>query len=102
MSGGIAYVYDPDNTFDVRLNTEMVALEPLEEEDEEFLRDQVRVHHAETNSDVAAQVLARWHDRVRHFKKVMPKDYRRVLDAARRAEEQGLDVEEAIMASAHG
>jgi len=102
MSGGIAYVYDPDNTFDLNVNLDMVTLEQLEEEDEEFLRDQVRIHLRETDSLVAARVLDRWHTNVRHFKKVMPKDYRRVLDAMRLAEEQGRDVEEAVMASAHG
>ncbi|HXH83892.1 MAG TPA: hypothetical protein VNN07_13340, partial [Candidatus Tectomicrobia bacterium] len=43
----------------------------------------------------------RWHDNVRHFQKVMPEDYKRVLDAARRAEEQGISVDEAVMAAAH-
>ncbi len=102
MSGGIAYVYDPESTFSVNLNLEMVALEPLEEEDEEFLRETVRKHHAETESTVAAEVLERWHTNVRHFKKVMPNDYRRVLDAIASAEEQGRDIDEAVMASAHG
>ncbi|HEX9767483.1 MAG TPA: glutamate synthase large subunit [Nitriliruptorales bacterium] len=102
MSGGIAYVYDPDQTFDPLVNLEMVTLEPLEEEDEEFLRDTVSAHLAETDSPVAVRVLERWHTNVRHFKKVMPKDYRRVLDAMRLAEEQGRDAEEAVMASAHG
>ncbi len=102
MSGGIAYVYDPANRFDPNVNTDMVALEQLEDDDIEFLRDHVRNHLRETHSLVAARVLDRWHTNVRHFKKVMPKDYRRVLDAARLAEEQGRDVEEAVMASAHG
>ena len=102
MSGGIAYVYDPSNRFDLNVNPEMVTLEQLEEEDEEFLRDHVRNHLRETDSLVAARILDRWHSKVRHFKKVMPKDYRRVLDAMRDAEEQGRDVEEAVMASAHG
>ncbi len=102
MSGGIAYVYDPESTFSVNLNLEMVALEPLEEEDEEFLRETVRKHHTETESTVAAEVLERWHTNVRHFKKVMPNDYRRVLDAIASAEEQGRDIDEAVMASAHG
>ena len=102
MSGGIAYVYDPENTFHQRLNTEMVSLEEMEEEDVEFLRETVRAHHRETDSLVAARILDRWRVNVRHFKKVMPNDYRRVLDAARLAEEQGRDVDEAIMASAHG
>ena len=102
MSGGIAYVYDPDGTFDRRVNTEMVRLEPLEDTDIDLLREAVGTHHDETDSPVAAAILQRWHTNVRHFKKVMPKDYRRVLDAARVAEEQGRDIDEAIMASAHG
>jgi glutamate synthase (NADPH/NADH) large chain len=102
MSGGIAYVYDPDNTFDLHVNLEMVTLEPLEDHDVEFLREQVQTHLRETDSLVAARVLNRWHSNVRYFKKVMPKDYRRVLDAIKSAEEQGRDVDEAVMASAHG
>jgi glutamate synthase (NADPH) large chain len=102
MSGGIAYVYDPDATFATRLNTEMVDLDPLDDDDREWLRDTIRRHQSETGSGVAARVLARWHDEVRQFRKVMPKDYKRVLDAARLAEEQGRNVMEAIMAAAHG
>jgi glutamate synthase (NADPH) large chain len=102
MSGGIAYVYDPQNTFESNLNLDMVTLEALDEDDIEFLRSTVMMHRRETNSMVAQQILDRWRTNVRHFNKVMPKDYRRVLDAAALAEEQGRDVDEAIMASAHG
>ncbi len=102
MSGGTAYVYDPDDTLPNRLNTEMVDLDPLEDEDREWLRDTVRRHQSETGSGVAARILARWHDEVRHFRKVMPKDYKRVIEAARLAEETGRDPLEAVMASAHG
>jgi glutamate synthase (NADPH/NADH) large chain len=102
MSGGIAYVYDPDDTFFRRVNGEMVDLEPLDPEDGEWLRQTLRTHQQETGSTVAGAVLDRWHTEVRRFKKVMPTDYKRVLEAARIAEEQGLDVDEAIMAAAHG
>ena len=102
MSGGIAYVYDPQDTFANRLNLEMVDLDSLEEDDTEWLRDTVRVHRSETGSTLAERLLARWHAEVRHFKKVMPKDYKRVLEAAATAEERGLDVDEAIMAVARG
>jgi glutamate synthase (NADPH/NADH) large chain len=102
MSGGIAYVYDPDDTFARRLNLEMVDLDPLEDEDREWLRAAIRTHCAETASPVAQRLLDRWHGEVRRFKKVMPKDYKRVLEAARGAEERGLDVDEAIMAVARG
>jgi glutamate synthase (NADPH/NADH) large chain len=102
MSGGTAYVYDPEQAFPSNVNRELVDLDPLDDEDVEFLRDAVRRHEVETGSPVAAHILQRWHDNVRHFQKVMPKDYKRVLDAARRAEEQGISVDEAVMAAAHG
>jgi glutamate synthase (NADPH/NADH) large chain len=102
MSGGLAFVYDPDDTVARRLNFEMVDIDPIEDDDREWLRDVIRKHQSETDSAVAARILARWHDEVRHFVKVFPKDYKRVLEAVRLAEEQGKDVDEAIMASAHG
>jgi glutamate synthase (NADPH/NADH) large chain len=102
MSGGLAFVYDPDDTFARRLNFEMVDIDPMEDDDREWLRDVIRRHQSETDSAVAARILARWHDEVRHFVKVFPKDYKRVLEAIRTAEELGNDVDEAIMASAHG
>ena len=102
MSGGIAYVWDPDDTFHRNLNNEMVDLDPLDEEDQAWLRATVRDHLTETNSAVAQRILDRWYSNVRHFKKVMPKDFKRVLEAAARAEAEGLDVNETIMASAQG
>ncbi len=102
MSGGIAYVYDPDNTFSTRLNAEMVDLDPLDEDDQAWLREEIRTHEALTASPLAAGLLAAWHSEVRRFKKVMPRDYKRVLEASRLAEEEGRDVDEAIMASARG
>jgi glutamate synthase (NADPH) large chain len=100
MSGGIAYVWDPDDTFHRNLNTEMVDLDPLDETDAEWLRDAIRTHQEETDSAVAARILDRWHTNVRHFKKVMPEDFKRVLEAAEKARIEGIDVNEAIMASA--
>jgi glutamate synthase (NADPH) large chain len=51
---------------------------------------------------VAARLLADWDAALPRFGKVMPKDYKRVLDAARLAEREGRDVDEAVMAAAHG
>jgi glutamate synthase (NADPH) large chain len=102
MSGGVAYVYDPDGKFPHLVNREMVDLDPMEVEDVEWLRATVRRHFEETESAVAQRVLERWHDAVRSFVKVMPKDYKRVLEAAAIAEERGEDVDAAIMAAAHG
>ena len=99
MSGGTAYLLDPDLR---RVNTGMVDTEPVDADDGETLRGLVARHHAETGSAVAARLLADWDAALPRFAKVMPHDYKRVREAARRAEREGLDVNEAVMAAAHG
>ncbi|GIU83410.1 MAG: glutamate synthase [Acidimicrobiales bacterium] len=102
MSGGLAFVYDTDGSFPARVNPEMVDLDALEAEDEEWLRSIVELHLRETGSAVADRILANWEDEVRLFVKVFPKDYKRVIFAQREAERKGEDPLEAIMAAAHG
>jgi glutamate synthase (NADPH/NADH) large chain len=99
MSGGVAYVLDLEAK---RVNTEMVDLDPLTEDDIRFLWDTIERHCEETRSVVAARLLASWEDEVQRFTKVMPKDYKRVLAAASAAEREGRDINEAVMAVAHG
>ncbi|MPZ65668.1 MAG: glutamate synthase large subunit, partial [Pseudonocardiaceae bacterium] len=99
MSGGIAYVLDLNP---VRVNLEMVAPEPLDGEDRELLRSLLRMHAAETGSVVAARLLVDVDQALARFTKIMPKDYRRVLEAATRAQAEGRDVNEVIMEAAHG
>ncbi|SFI94070.1 glutamate synthase (NADPH/NADH) large chain [Amycolatopsis sacchari] len=99
MSGGIAYVLDLPA---LRVNREMVDLDPLDDEDVEFLRDAVEKHYVETESAVAHALLADWDVAVERFGKVMPSDYKRVLAARAEAERDGRDVDEAIMEAAHG
>jgi glutamate synthase (NADPH/NADH) large chain len=55
-----------------------------------------------TGSTIGERILASWHEEVRSFRKVMPRDYRRVLTAIAEAEAEGRDVNEAVMAAAHG
>ena len=93
---------DGDGTFANRLNDDMVDIDPLEVEDVDFLKETITRHAELTGSTVAQGMLDRWHTEVRRFQKVMPTDYKRVLEAARIAEEKGLSVDEAIMAAAHG
>ena len=102
MSGGIAYVYDPTGSFPNRVNSEMVDLEPLNDDDLEWLRDRVEKHRHETGSDVAARILADWGTTAAEFVKVMPTDYRRVIEAAAAARAVGRDETEAIMAASRG
>ena len=99
MSGGIAYVLD---LHPQRLNDEMVDVDPLTDDDRIFLRETLTKHAAETASTVATALLADWDETVSRFSKIMPRDYKRVLEAAQAAREQGLDVDTAIMAAAHG
>jgi glutamate synthase (NADPH/NADH) large chain len=102
MSGGIAYVYDPARDFAERVNFEMVDLEPLDDEDRQWLFDTVTRHRLETGSAVAARLLEVWGRSLGDFVKVMPRDYRRVLEATRKAVDEGVSVDAAVMAGAHG
>ncbi len=102
MSGGVAYVFDPARTFAADLNTEMVDPEPLDEQDRTRVQDLLTRHRELTGSVVAAKILAGFDKRVSQFVKVMPRDYRRVLEAIERAKKDGADVNEAIMAAARG
>ncbi|MCB0931216.1 MAG: glutamate synthase large subunit [Mycobacterium sp.] len=102
MSGGIAYVYDPERRFGENLNSEMVDLEELDDTDVEWLHDMLVGHRDATDSAVAQRVLADWPRQAGDFVKVMPRDYRRVLAAIAEAERAGEDVDEAIMAASRG
>jgi glutamate synthase (ferredoxin) len=83
MSGGIAYVLDRDGTFSQRLNTGMVDLERLDDEDWTTVRDLITRHVQFTNSSHARAILATLARRP--FVKVMPRDYKRVLLAEAKA-----------------
>ncbi len=102
MSGGIAYVLDEESRFKSKLNGEMVSVEALDDDDIATLTRLVEAHQKTTGSAVAQRLLADWNQSLTSFVKVMPKDYRRVLDAQRRAEEEGLDPIQAVMEAAHG
>jgi len=102
MSGGVAFVWDPRGAFGANVNGEMVDLEDCDDEDVEWLADVLRRHVDETGSAVGARVLAGWPRTASEFVKVMPRDYKRVLDAMRAARESGVPVDDAVMAAAHG
>ncbi|MCR4436513.1 MAG: glutamate synthase large subunit [Clostridiales bacterium] len=98
MSGGIAYVFDAAGDFSTRCNTEMVEMESLEEKDEiEELHAMIIKHYGYTKSLAAKRILDRWEESVPKFVKVMPKDYKRMLQAIKRVENAGITGEEALM-----
>jgi glutamate synthase (NADPH/NADH) large chain len=105
MSGGIAYVFDPNGTFPSLVNTEMVDVEGLDAEDRTFVHELLRRHHDLTGSPVADHLLEAWTMEASAFRKVMPRDYRRVLEQIRAAEAEGLGEEETlerVMAASRG
>ena len=86
--------------FKDRVNTQMVGLEGLESPGEiAEVRALVERHYASTQSSRARQVLDDWERMVPRFRKVLPKDYKRMLECIGRAHEQGLTGDEAIMAA---
>ena len=90
MSGGIAFVYDPDGDFHIRFNDGMADLEDLvEQEDIDLLHGMLTEHLQLTGSGPAQRILDDWAGSVSKFRKVMPRDYRRVLqERAQRQEEE--------------
>jgi glutamate synthase (ferredoxin) len=100
MSGGTAYVLDEQGDFATRVNMQMVGLEALEDAEEiAALRALIQRHVDNTGSAKGRAVLDGWAAIAPRFTKVMPKDYKRVLACVRRAHDQGLSGDEAIMAA---
>ncbi|WP_421947344.1 glutamate synthase large subunit [Phaeodactylibacter xiamenensis] len=87
MSGGIAYIYNPDGHFEQRVNRGMIDLDPMEAEDVSRLHALITKHHKLTGSVRAATLLADWEMAQQQFTKVMPRDYKRVLEARKAAAE---------------
>ena len=100
MSGGVAWVLDEKGDFRTRCNTELVGLGPVEDAAEAgILGELVRRHAAYTQSSVARRLLEDWQASLPKFVRVLPHDYRRVLESQSRMRERGLSEEEAVMAA---
>ncbi|MFZ5647117.1 MAG: glutamate synthase large subunit [Bacillota bacterium] len=98
MSGGIAYVLDEDGTFPGRCNLEMVLLEKLDKKQEiNEVKEMIERHLEYTRSRRAQWVLENWTRLAPKFVRVIPKDYKRMMEAIERAHEMGLSGDEAIM-----
>ncbi|HEX9062643.1 MAG TPA: glutamate synthase large subunit, partial [Clostridia bacterium] len=100
MSGGVAYVLDTEGDFEAKCNKEMVEIERLTESDEiSEVKGMIEKHLKYTNSTVAGKVLDSWQETVKKFVKVIPKDYKRMQQAIKRATEAGLTGDDALMAA---
>ena len=97
MSGGIAYVLDENEKFNSRVNKEMVIIEKPNNEDIEFLKDIITEHYTLTNSLKAKTILDDFDLYITKFKKVIPKDYKEVLELVKINEEKGFTRDEALV-----
>ena len=103
MSGGVAYVFDESGDFvSHKLNPEMVKTYPLVECDDREISEtkQLIASHVQlTSSPKGKEILSNWESSLQKFVKVLPEDYERVLLALKKAEERGLQGDEAIQAA---
>ena len=96
MSGGIAYVLDRDGDFHIRCNQEQCDLERLEDPVEVLeVKGMIQRHAEYTGSELALEILEDWENILPQFVKVMPQDYKRILDALQEAETEGFEGEDA-------
>ena len=88
MSGGIAYIYDIDDEFQSRVNTELVDVVALDDQDLVWLERTIKRHRELTNSVRAGDVLANWEDAKTKICKVLPRDYARVIAEIEKAKRE--------------
>ena len=90
MSGGIAFVYDKEDCFGISFNDGMADMETVTESDDiKILKGLIEDHKKYTGSTPATKILEDWDVALKKFKKVMPRDYRRVLEERKRRVEEG-------------
>ena len=99
MSGGVAYILDEAGDFASRCNNEMADIEPLDAEDIDKIRKAIEKHVHYTKSQKGQKVLANWEEMLPKFVKVMPRDYKRVLNCLKKAFEAGLSGDDALSAA---
>jgi glutamate synthase (ferredoxin) len=99
MSGGVAYVVDGEGKFASRCNKQMVTLGAAPESEIAAVKRMVERHAEHTGSALARRLLDRWGETATRLVRVMPNDYRRMLDAQAKMRAKGLSVEEAEMAA---
>jgi glutamate synthase (ferredoxin) len=101
MSGGVAYVYDPDKKLADNLNASLVHVETLEAGGAEAagLRAHIAAHNRHTGSPLAARILSDWDENLPKFVKLIPKDYKRMMERIAEAKADGLSEDDAVMAA---
>lgn len=99
MSGGIAYVFDKDNSFNNKLNKELVGIEVLGDNDIERLKDLIEEHVKSTESTLGKEILNNWDEDIKYFKKIVPSDYKKIITLIDKKKAEGLNHEDALLAA---
>lgn len=99
MSGGVAYVLDEDGSFEGNLNKEMVQFTNLDEEAIVEVKALIEEHVENTGSPKGKELLSNFENYVPKFVKIIPNDYKRMLETIKAKEAQGLEGEEALIAA---
>ena len=98
MSGGIAYVLDTHHDLYKKINSQLVLVEEIETSyDKNELLKLIQKHYDETGSALAKKILDSFDEYIPNFKKIIPKDYKRMLNEISRCEEKGYSYQDAVM-----
>ena len=97
MSGGVAYLYREDDSFRTNINEELILLEELSLDDEKLVKSLIEEHVNTTGSPKANKILLNFETEKTNFIKIIPKDYKRVLETVEKYENLGCDEDEALI-----
>lgn len=98
MSGGVAYVYDPNHDLYMRLNKQLVnTYEVTGKADKEVLEELLNKHFTYTDSDVAKKILSNLDEELSNFKKIVPKDYEKITTLIQELKTKGYHEDEASL-----
>lgn len=98
MSGGVAYVYDPNHDLYTRLNKQLVnTYEVTGKADKEVLEELLNKHYTYTDSDVAKKILSNLDEELSNFKKIVPKDYEKITTLIQELKTKGYHEDEASL-----
>lgn len=96
MSGGVAYVYDPNHDLYMRLNKQLVnTYEVIGKADKEVLEELLNKHYTYTDSDVAKKILSNLDEELSNFKKIVSKDYEKITTLIQELKSKGYHEDEA-------
>lgn len=99
MSGGIAYIYNKNNNFNINFNREMVEIEKLDDSDIDKVKSLIEEHVEATDSNLGKQLLLNWSIESKKFLKVVPNEYKKIITLIDKNKAEGLNHEDALLAA---